>query len=455
MPDPIEFLPLVNEDVDTVRARMDADANAGVDPTSADFIDTTPGGFWFDNTQVQALDIARLWDFAATEVPAAAFPAYAWGDYLDDHADALGLTRKAATKASGVVRFTGSAGTAIAIGTEVSTAAVSADDEPISFLTTESGTISSTTVDLAVEAVNEGADGNVGANTVTVLVSPNAGVSAVANPSAITGGSDVETDEDLRYRVLLKLRGGQGAGTISDYEQWALAYEGVVAALVVPVGYGAGTVQVVVTAAGQGAVSDATLFGLQDKLDPPGFLAETSGGGGTLNQVGSTVDVTTTGDLPTSGTLRLRTHEVTYTGKTGTTFTGCTIASGTYAWSAGERVAADFGRGAGDAPIGASVYVDTVTPVPVTVSATITFASGYSLDGDGGTIAQRSTIEASLGAYVDALKPGDDVVLNHASAQFFRVAGVFDVADLELNASAADVTIDPLEVAKLSTVTLV
>jgi len=454
MPRLIDFLPLVNENVDSIRARLDADANAGVDPTSADFIDTTPGGFWFDITQAAVLEMARLWDMAATEVPAVAFPAYAWGDYLDDHADALGLTRKTATAASGVVRFTGSAGTVIAVGTEVSTIPVSSDDDPVSFVTTESGTISSTTVDVAVEAVSAGAAGNVGSNTITNLVSPNAGVSAVSNPSAMAGGSDVETDEDLRYRVLLKLRGGQGAGTIADYEQWALAYPGIASCVVTPVWDGGGTVHVVVTASGQGAVSLATKYGLQDQLDPPGFLTTSGGSGGTLNQVGSTVDVITTGDMANSGTFRIGTQKVTYTGKTGSTFTGCTIASGSYAWVAGERVSGDFGKGEGLAPIGAVVTVDTVTSVTVAVVATVTHASGYSLSGASGTIATEDDIVAAIGDYINALKPGDDVILNHVIGQFFRVPGVTDVSGVTLNASAANVSITDLQVAKLGTTTL-
>lgn len=454
MPRLIDFLPLRHETVDTVRARIDSDANAGVDPTSADFLDLTPGGFFYDMTQAMILEIVRLWGIATTEAPAAAFPGFAWGDYLDDHAEALGLTRKAATKASGTVRFTGSAGTVIAANTEVSTVAASADSDPVSFVTTESGTISATTVDLNVEATVAGAEGNVGANTITNLVSPNAGVSAVANPSALTGGSDVETDEDLSYRVLLKLRGGQGAGTISDYEQWALAYPGIDSCVVTPVWNGAGTVHVVVTAAGQGAVSLATKYGLQDQLDPPGYLSATGGSGGTLNQVGSTVDVVTTGDMPNSGTFRIGTQEVTYTGKTGTTFTGCTIAAGSYAWVSGERVSADFGKGYGLAPVGAVVTVDTVSAVNVTVDATITHATGYSLTGSSGTIATASDIEAALAAYVNGLRPGDDVILYHAIAQFFRVTGVIDVSGVELNGSAANVSISDLQVAKLSTVTL-
>lgn len=449
----IDFLPVSSETIDTIRARMDAGVNAGVDPSSADFKDTTPGGFWFDITQVVALELARLYDLASVEVPAAMFAGSAWGDYLDDHAEALGLTRKPATPATGSVTFTGTDGTVVAANTEVSTVPVSDDDEPISYVTTASGTIASGTLTLAVQAANEGAAGNLGSGTVVNLVSPNSGVSAVNNAAAMTGGADVENDEDLAYRVLLKLRGGSGAGTSSDYEQWALAYPGVIGAVVEPVWNGAGTVRVVLTAAGQGPVSDAIKYGLQDVLDPPGFLTATTGSG-TLSTSPSTVNVTTTGTLANSGTIRVGTKDVTYTGKTGTTFTGCTIASGSYAYASGARVAALFDKGNGLAPVGAVVTVDTVTSVNVTVSATVTHETGYNLTGSGGNIATATDITAALTAYINSLRPGDDVVLNHVIGQFFRVTGVIDVASVLLNGSGSNVAIAALEVAKISTVTL-
>src|SRR3954470_2563903 len=69
MPSLYEFPPLRTESIDSIRARVDADVNAGIDPNTERFNDTTPGGFYWDLSQAVLLEVARVWDFAATEVP--------------------------------------------------------------------------------------------------------------------------------------------------------------------------------------------------------------------------------------------------------------------------------------------------------------------------------------------------------------------------------------------------
>jgi hypothetical protein len=109
MADFADFLPVRREDLATIRPRVDADMVAGDPPQSA--LDLTPGLPAWDLTQAILLEVERLWDFAATEVPAVMFVTYAWGEYLDMHGEVLNLPRKAAAPASGVVRFTGVNGT--------------------------------------------------------------------------------------------------------------------------------------------------------------------------------------------------------------------------------------------------------------------------------------------------------------------------------------------------------
>lgn len=295
----LDFLPLFQETTASIRARIDADANAGIDPTDPAFLDTTQGGIYYDITQPVVLELERLWDAVATEYPAAAFPGFAWGPYLDQWGVTLNLPRKDAVKATGVVTFTGSPGTLIGTGTQVGTVQTDPDVSPPSFVTTESGTIpGGGSIDLDVEAAVGGSLGNVAPGTITILISPvtpSGGVSAITNADSTSGGAEVETDDDYRTRILLQLSQPAGAGNVTDYERWALAYPGVGHVAVTPIWAGPGTVHVIITDANSQPVAGAVVTGLQNELDP------IAGEGEGLAPIGATVTV----DTPTLVTVNL------------------------------------------------------------------------------------------------------------------------------------------------------
>lgn len=272
--DIVEWIPLFTRTASDIRASMDADANAGLVSTDSEWVDTREGTFYFDVTQVCLLECARIWDSLATEVPAAAFPLFAWGDYLDYHAATFGLERKAAVAAQGTVTFTGTAGTAIPTGVTVGTIPASADVDPVEFLTTAPATVGvGGTISVPVVAADEGASGNVSAGAIIEIVSPSPGVSAVTNAAATTGGVDVENDEDLRGRILLEFEGA-GGGRISDYKRWALSVPGVGRVFVNPVWNGPGTVQVVVMTSTGDPVAGSVVSAVQDYIDPATGSAE-------------------------------------------------------------------------------------------------------------------------------------------------------------------------------------
>lgn len=268
MPELADRMPLINVTAADVRARVDADANAGLDPDDSRFIDTTEGGFYWDITQPLILEITRLWDFAASEVPASIYVATSWGENLDDHGETIDVPRKDQSYATGEVTFTGEDGTIIAIGTQIGTPQTDPEEEPPSFVTTAAGTITEGAVVLAVKAVEPGGASNVGAGAASILLSPAEGIESVENIEALTGGADVETDEAYRARLLIEFGAAQGAGNVADYKRWALAYEGVGFVRVVPLWNGPGTVLVVVTDGENNPVSLTVTEGLQAELDP-------------------------------------------------------------------------------------------------------------------------------------------------------------------------------------------
>jgi uncharacterized phage protein gp47/JayE len=284
-----DFLPLYVETTDTIRARIDADVNAGVDPTDPAFIDTTEGGIYFDLSQPVVLELERVWDALSAEVPAVMFPAFAYDDYLDEWGVTISIPRKAAVAATGTVRFTGTVGGLIASGTQVSPVQTDPDADPPVFQTIASAIIGAGgTVDVPVQAVEAGSAGNVAAGTITVLVSPNPQIAAVTNVAAISGGAEVETDDLYRERILLGFSSTEGAGNQADYLRWALAYPGVGHAVVQPIWNGAGTVRVIITDANQQPVSTTVINGLQTELDP------VPGQGAGLAPIGAIVTVATT-----------------------------------------------------------------------------------------------------------------------------------------------------------------
>lgn len=454
MPDLSDFLPIVQETISSIRNRIDADVNAGLVATDPEYIDTVEGGFYWDLTQVLLIEIGRLYDLIATEAPAATFPAFAWGDYLDEHGELVGLTRKDATGATGLVTF--DAGTVVSVAVDVPTGTLvgtspGGDEDAISFRVTAGGTIGigQQTVTLPVAAEEANAESNVTANQVDELLSPISGIASVYNALAMSGGTDVESDEVYRTRILLEWRGASGAGNVGDYRRWALSYPGVGFVTVEPIAFGAGTVSVVVTDQDNRPFSGTTeIDGLQTLLDPPQAQTDTTGSH-TLPV--TPINVVSTANFDATGKVVIRTatgpQVVTYTGKTGTTLTGASGGSGTVI--AGSDVL-QGGKGAGLAPIGAIVVISTPTLKAVTVAATVTPDTGYSLDGTGGTIAIRADLESAIRDYIDRLPPGGDVILNHVLARFFAVTGVVDVASLQLNGAAANVVVASGEVAYTS-----
>lgn len=598
MPDTLlAFLPVTAEDADSVRARFDADANAGLDPSDPSYLDTTEGGFYWDLTQAAVLEAVRLWDFLGTEVVAAAFPGTAWGDYLDMHGETVNLPRDDEVQATGTVLFTGAAGTLIASATQVSTQQPdpSAATQPVVFTTdrtitlavvpgpvnlvagvsasggilpagtyyyavtaigpngetiasnevtvTLSGaasrvdlswtafagatqynvyrgtvvsgetllatmpaavkvpptgvvatpfgtggtlaagtrfyvvtafdaageTVKSTEVNavvpaggtgrvvltwnrvegalkyrvyegatgaenvywevggalltftevgggstggtppvanttvatdfsdtggdalgitlvptnsVSITAADPGSAGNVGAGTITQVLSPINGAPGVTNTQATSGGADVESDARYRLRIAAEYGKASGAGNISDYIKWALQVPQVGYATVQPLWAGAGTVRVIITDQNNHPNSTSIVAALQTTLDPVA------------------------------------------------------------------------GQGQGLAPIGAIVTVATPSLLVVATVATITHDSGYTLDGSTGTVPTRAAITTAVQTYLNTLPPGQPAVLYAVLRQIMSVPGVHDVSAFTLNGVATNVAVGALQVASAGTVTL-
>ena len=186
------------------------------------------------------------------------FPQTAQGMYLDYHAETRGITRGAAEKAAGVIRFAAADKVTAACPIEKGTVCMTA--EGVRFETTEDAAIAvgSQWVDVPAQAAEAGAGGNVIAGTVTLLSAMPVGVVQCTNPAAFSGGCDAESDEALRGRVLASYQRLPNGANAAYYEQEAMRYPGVAAAKAVGRARGIGTVNVVI--ATHAGVPDAALL---------------------------------------------------------------------------------------------------------------------------------------------------------------------------------------------------
>ena len=195
--------------------------------------------------ELQALGIQGEW------VLDQSFPQTAGGAYLDYHAQMRGITRTAATKAAGTLRFSveraAAADLTIAAGTVCMTA------EEVRFQTTEAVVLKAgeLTADAPAEALEPGRSGNAAAGTIRILTACPVGITGCTNPAPFTGGSDQEDDESLRSRILESYQRLPNGANAAWYEQTAMSHDGVAAARAVGRARGIGTVDVyIATAAG-------------------------------------------------------------------------------------------------------------------------------------------------------------------------------------------------------------
>ena len=188
------------------------------------------------------------------------FPQTASGEQLDLHAQQRGLTRKAAYKARGNLVFSTTLNAmydlSIPKGTICSTAGV----DGVRYVTTEDAVLvagGNGTVTVPAEAEEGGTKGNTSTNTITVLVTPPRRIVGVTNTEAFTGGSECESDEELRQRIQLSYSNMPNGTNEGFYKDFVLRYEDVHSVSVVPRANGVGTVDVYV--AGKGTTLSSSI----------------------------------------------------------------------------------------------------------------------------------------------------------------------------------------------------
>ena len=191
------------------------------------------------------------------------FPQTAQGQYLDYQAETRALTRIPAEK--GVLRF--SAPSAAVTDYEIEAGSVAMTTGGVRFETTEKATLQKgeTYVDVPARAVEAGANGNAIAGAIHLMSVYPVGITQCTNPEAFSGGSDEESDEKLRERVLESYKRLPNGANAAFYEQEAMSFPNVAAAKAVGRARGIGTVDVYVSTHA-GAPGEALLDEIETAL---------------------------------------------------------------------------------------------------------------------------------------------------------------------------------------------
>lgn len=199
-------------------------------------LEKTENSIPWDFTRPPATEKAEFVEFHLNETIKLIFPLWAYGEWLDYHAEIRNVTRREANPASGMVTMTGTVGTEIPTGFQLATVANGTSlSASVLFSVTEGGTLSGeenaegkVSQDFPVEAISGGISGNVAVDTVKLMVYPLSSVSYVSNPKAISGGTEREDDDSLRERIMEAIRSGLSyTGCNGDYIRWAKEVSGV------------------------------------------------------------------------------------------------------------------------------------------------------------------------------------------------------------------------------------
>lgn len=160
------------------------------------------------------------------------------GEYLERWCSIWGIARKAAAAATGTATFTVQAGAAIPTGTMLQAL------DGVQYETTADAVVAGLSATAPIAAVVPAVAGNRDAGQALSLVSPIFGVQPTAIAGALSGGADVEPDEELRARLLERIQQPPQGGAENDYIRWAKEVPGVTRAWCYPQELGAGTVTV-------------------------------------------------------------------------------------------------------------------------------------------------------------------------------------------------------------------
>lgn len=208
-------------------------------------------------------------------------------ELLDLRCKEHGVYRKQGKKASGQIRIVGEGTIIIPRGTIIIN-----NNTNLNYVTLNDCNLNNTCI---IEAENIGSIYNT-VNADLKLIKNNTQLKLIELvDGGISGGENIETDDDLRERLYFVVSHPEGVGTVTDYERWALEVDGVKIAKALPCFYGNGTVKVIIGGEYGSVLDDELVNKVQEYICP---LGDNYGRG--KAPIGSAVTVTTFEKVPIS-----------------------------------------------------------------------------------------------------------------------------------------------------------
>jgi uncharacterized phage protein gp47/JayE len=276
------------------------------------YLKGTDAWIWPNNMYVAAKVMAgvgsEITGFAAN-IQKQMFALTATDDSLANHGSEVGLTKRPAAPASGIITLT------VPGAVVVAAAAVFSRGDGFQYLAAAATSLPGAgNLDVAVIASVDGKAGNAIAGTPINIVSGVTGTvtSQQVGTAGITAGDDVEDDGEpftsdlgtFRGRILFRKRNPPSGGAPSDYVLWGTAVSGVTRIFVERRWIGAGTVRVFVlmdTRYPNGIPSDADVARVADAFD---LVAPAGASVTTVAPIAHPIDVTITGLQPNNATVQ-------------------------------------------------------------------------------------------------------------------------------------------------------
>ncbi|HAR86517.1 MAG TPA: hypothetical protein DCR69_12370, partial [Clostridium sp.] len=135
------------------------------------------------------------------------------------------------------------------------------------FSTTVEATILSGSAEIPIKSENIGSKYNVLANTIINLPVSIVGISSVNNNLTTTGGTNIETDEELKSRLLLQIQNPATSGNPAHYKLWTMSVDGVGACKIFSLWNGPGTVQVVIVDSNKKVANETLINSVADYIE--------------------------------------------------------------------------------------------------------------------------------------------------------------------------------------------
>lgn len=242
-----------NQTADVIRKRV-------LDEVSKDY-DKREGGVIYDCIEPSVLELEQVYIALDSTIGKMDIETLSGEELANRIYQRTGMTRKPATYASGQIEAEGAG--------NIKEADLFQTESGIQFKATESVNLDgSVKVNINIEAVVAGAEGNVPANTIKYMPVSIPGITSIKNLEPTAGGYDAESDEDLLKRYYERIKTPPTSGNKSQYKMWAKEVTGVGDARVTPLWNGNNTVKVILIGADKETADPAVVINVQNYIDP-------------------------------------------------------------------------------------------------------------------------------------------------------------------------------------------